>query len=104
MALDAGLDVELPGTDCYGEPLLQAVRSGRVAEATVDTAVRAGPHGASSSSGCSSSRSSTPSAVAAVTDTPAHRRLAARDRRASRSCCCATTACCRCGRTSDRSP
>ena len=40
IALDAGLDVELPGTDCYGEPLLQAVRSGRVAEATVDTAVR----------------------------------------------------------------
>ena len=28
MALDAGLDVELPGTDCYGEPLLKAVRSG----------------------------------------------------------------------------
>ena len=40
MALDAGLDVELPGTDCFGEPLLQAIRTGRVAEATVDTAVR----------------------------------------------------------------
>ena len=39
MALEAGLDVELPGTDCYGEPLLEAVRSGRVSEATVDTAV-----------------------------------------------------------------
>ncbi len=39
MALDAGLDVELPGTDCFGVPLLAAVRSGRLAEATVDTAV-----------------------------------------------------------------
>jgi beta-glucosidase len=39
MALEAGLDVELPGTDCYGEPLRRAVESGRVAEATVDRAV-----------------------------------------------------------------
>jgi beta-glucosidase len=39
MALDAGLDVELPGTDCYGAPLLRAVRDGRVSEALVDTAV-----------------------------------------------------------------
>ena len=45
MALDAGLDVELPGTDCYGAPLLQAVRSGRVSEPTVDTAVAPGPQG-----------------------------------------------------------
>ena len=33
MALAAGLDVELPGTDCYGAPLLNAVRSGHVATA-----------------------------------------------------------------------
>jgi beta-glucosidase len=39
IALDAGLDVELPGTDCYGEPLLHAVRSGRVPIAAIDTAV-----------------------------------------------------------------
>ena len=39
MALAAGLDVELPGTDCFGAPLLQAVRSGRVSESAVDTAV-----------------------------------------------------------------
>jgi beta-glucosidase len=39
IALDAGLDVELPGTDCYGEPLLHAVRNGRVPIAAVDTAV-----------------------------------------------------------------
>ena len=39
-ALEAGLDVELPSTDCYGTPLLDAVRGGVVSEATVDTAVR----------------------------------------------------------------
>ena len=39
-ALDAGIDVELPGTDCYGAPLLEAVRSGLVAEAVLDEAVR----------------------------------------------------------------
>lgn len=39
-ALEAGLDVELPATDCYGSPLFDAVRSGRLSQATVDTAVR----------------------------------------------------------------
>jgi beta-glucosidase len=39
-ALDAGIDVELPGTDCYGAPLLDAVRSGLVAETVLDEAVR----------------------------------------------------------------
>jgi beta-glucosidase len=39
MALDAGLDVELPGTDCFGAPLLAAVRDGRVSEARIDAAV-----------------------------------------------------------------
>jgi beta-glucosidase len=39
IALEAGLDVELPGTDCFGEPLLRAVRSGRVSEARIDVAV-----------------------------------------------------------------
>jgi beta-xylosidase len=40
MALDAGLDVELPGTDCFGRPLLEALESGLVREQTLDTAVR----------------------------------------------------------------
>jgi beta-glucosidase len=40
IALAAGLDVELPATDCYGSPLLEAVRLGRVSAATFDTAVR----------------------------------------------------------------
>jgi beta-glucosidase len=40
LALQAGIDVELPTTDCYGGPLVAAVRAGLVDEATVDTAVR----------------------------------------------------------------
>ncbi len=39
MALDAGVDVELPSTDCYGAPLVQAVREGLVSEEKVDETV-----------------------------------------------------------------
>ncbi|MBO3802852.1 MAG: glycoside hydrolase family 3 C-terminal domain-containing protein [Candidatus Brockarchaeota archaeon] len=39
MALEAGIDVELPAAQCYGEPLLQAAKEGLVSEATVDEAV-----------------------------------------------------------------
>ncbi|MES1246789.1 MAG: glycoside hydrolase family 3 protein, partial [Actinomycetota bacterium] len=39
-ALDAGLDVELPGTDCYGTPLLDALRTGLVSQSAFDAAVR----------------------------------------------------------------
>jgi beta-glucosidase len=39
-ALDAGLDVELPNTDCYGTPLLDALRAGLVSEAAFHAAVR----------------------------------------------------------------
>jgi beta-xylosidase len=39
MALDAGIDVELPSVRCYGEPLAELVRSGQVDEALVDRAV-----------------------------------------------------------------
>ena len=38
-ALAAGLDVELPNTDCYGAPLRQAVESGRIDAALVDSSV-----------------------------------------------------------------
>lgn len=38
LALSAGVDVELPTVHCYGEPLLEAVRGGRVPEARVDRA------------------------------------------------------------------
>jgi beta-glucosidase len=40
MAIDAGLDLELPSTDCYGQPLLDALDSGLVSEHSVDDAVR----------------------------------------------------------------
>lgn len=39
-ALLAGIDIELPTVDCYGEALLEAVRRGRVAVDAVDAAVR----------------------------------------------------------------
>ncbi|MGD2102856.1 MAG: glycoside hydrolase family 3 N-terminal domain-containing protein, partial [Acidimicrobiia bacterium] len=39
MALTAGLDVELPGTDCYGDPLLKALETGAINEPDVDVAV-----------------------------------------------------------------
>jgi beta-xylosidase len=38
LALAAGVDVELPTVRCYGEPLLAAVRDGRVDESLVDQA------------------------------------------------------------------
>ena len=40
LALEAGLDVELPRTEFYGEPLLKAVREGLVSEEVLDKAVR----------------------------------------------------------------
>lgn len=39
LALRAGIDVELPTTDCYGEPLRQALAEGLVEETLVDRAV-----------------------------------------------------------------
>ena len=40
LALEAGIDVELPHVRCYAEPLAEAVRSGRVPESLVDRAAR----------------------------------------------------------------
>ena len=39
-ALEAGLDVELPQVDVYGEPLLEAARKGLIPEEVLDEAVR----------------------------------------------------------------
>jgi beta-glucosidase len=39
-ALEAGLDMELPFTNCYGEPLLEAVKSGRVKKTVLDLSVK----------------------------------------------------------------
>lgn len=40
MALEAGIDIELPFTDCYGDALRIAVRQGKISEALIDTSVR----------------------------------------------------------------
>jgi beta-xylosidase len=39
-ALAAGIDIELPSTLCYGEPLVAEIEAGRVDEALVDRALR----------------------------------------------------------------
>jgi beta-glucosidase len=39
-AIRAGIDVELPETECFGDRLVAAVRDGKLPEATVDQAVR----------------------------------------------------------------
>jgi beta-glucosidase-like glycosyl hydrolase len=40
LALTAGIDIELPSTLCYGQPLLAEIKAGRVDEALVDRALR----------------------------------------------------------------
>jgi beta-glucosidase len=39
-ALEAGMDMELPFTDCYGEPLRRAIADGKVSESLIDVSVR----------------------------------------------------------------
>ncbi len=39
LALTAGIDIELPHTDCFGDPLVTAVRTGQIDEALVDQSV-----------------------------------------------------------------
>jgi beta-glucosidase len=39
LALEAGIDIELPSTDCYGAPLKAAVASGAISQALVDEVV-----------------------------------------------------------------
>src|SRR5664279_767655 len=40
IALEAGLDVELPFTDCYGDPLREAVHQGAIPEWMIDVSLR----------------------------------------------------------------
>lgn len=40
LALEAGLDIELPKTDCYGDLLVDAARKGLISMETIDQAVR----------------------------------------------------------------
>jgi beta-glucosidase len=39
-ALEAGIDVELPGTDCYGEPLIQAFKKNLISEDLINEVVK----------------------------------------------------------------
>jgi beta-glucosidase len=39
LALEAGVDIELPKADCYGEPLLEALKAGRIDISLVDACV-----------------------------------------------------------------
>ncbi|MCD4669112.1 MAG: glycoside hydrolase family 3 C-terminal domain-containing protein [Actinomycetia bacterium] len=40
MAIESGIDMELPSTDCYGKPLKAAVEKGVLEESVIDTAVK----------------------------------------------------------------
>jgi beta-xylosidase len=40
LALEAGVDVELPTVNCFGEPLLNRIREGKVPEELIDRALR----------------------------------------------------------------
>ena len=40
LALQAGVDVELPTVNCFGAPLLRRVREGKLDESVIDTALR----------------------------------------------------------------
>ena len=40
LALTAGIDIELPGTDCFGTALIEAVENGDISIDLIDTAVR----------------------------------------------------------------
>jgi beta-glucosidase len=75
-ALTAGIDVELPSTDCYGEPLLGAVGGELVSEAVLDTAVRR-VLATKFELGLFEQPLVDAAAAAAAADTPAHRTLAA---------------------------
>ena len=75
MALNAGLDVELPGTDCYGDPLLRALEEGLVAAAVFELAVRRLLR-LKFELGLFERPFVDVADVAAATDTPAHRDLA----------------------------
>ncbi len=102
LALAAGVDVELPTVSCYGDQLVEEVRSGRVPEETVDRAARRvllqkcalgmldpdwSPEGATSASTAGASASTTPGTAsgngeaapgAALDLDPAEQRILAR--------------------------
>lgn len=82
LALNSGIDVELPSTDCYGGPLAAAVADGAVDMATVDMAVRRTLRH-KFQLGLFETVTVDPQSAAAVVDTPEQRDLARRAARRS---------------------
>ncbi|MBI1851399.1 MAG: glycoside hydrolase family 3 protein, partial [Planctomycetes bacterium] len=74
-ALEAGLDMELPDVDVYGQPLVDAVREGLVPEATLDATVRR-ILGVKFRAGLFENRVADPKHAADLADCPKHRELA----------------------------
>ncbi len=77
LAITAGIDVELPAQDCFGEPLAAQVAAGEVAELVVDRAVRRVLR-AKFELGLFEAPYVAEAAAATVFDAPEHRALAAR--------------------------
>jgi len=75
IAIEAGIDIELPMISCYGEPLIQAVKEGLVSQATLDSAVCRVLR-AKFISGIFENRYVKEKEVKKVFDTPSDRRLA----------------------------
>jgi len=74
-ALEAGLDMELPGIDVYGEPLVEAYKEGLVSETTIDESVKRILY-AKFKLGLFENPYVDPKLAARVNDSPEHRELA----------------------------
>jgi len=76
LALTAGLDMELPATDCYGAPLKAEIEAGRMPMEIIDTAVPSRATAPNSSSGFSRIPTLTSPPFNEVFQTPEQRALA----------------------------
>lgn len=74
-ALEAGIDIELPGIDCYGQPLIQAFKENLISEEVLDEAVRRVLR-VKMMLGIFENPYVDPDAAPAVFDSPEHRALA----------------------------
>ena len=103
LALGAGIDVELPSSDCFAEPLLQAVETRRRGHRSTRSTRSGASCGSSSRWACSSTLTST-RARRSRPSTPMRIVRWRRRLRARASCSSATRACCRSGRRRAPSP
>ena len=77
-ALEAGIDVELPSADCFGEPLASAVNSGRVSVELIDRAAMRVLAAKERLGLLDAAPSRQPSADLSVIDSASHRSLSRR--------------------------